>query len=316
MLFKRLKYNQPGTVRPRDIPERGKVMKRNNSLRVLIILLVCGPMFLVLPSCRTARDYLAASARADGPEERIRAADRAIEIGGLPASYLSMAYNNRAWGWLDLHQPVRAMEDLHQALALDANNAYAYNNLGLALIEDGRAREAVDVLTKAARLAPDNVLIWVNRGLAYNDLEKFPEALADSKRALAIDPGQPMALINRGHAYHEMGYRDQALADCEAAVKSDPEHPVALNSLAFLLATCPKKTLRDGPRAVRLAEKAVAISPGTVMIWDTLAASYTEAGRLRGGLSNSEKGPGSAGRKGDPPGKEAKGRLFATVGRD
>jgi serine/threonine protein kinase/tetratricopeptide (TPR) repeat protein len=55
----------------------------------------------------------------------------------------------------------------------------------------------------------------------------------------------------------------------------------ALNELAWLLATCPDASMRDGPRAVVLAGRAVtATIPKYGPYLDTLAAAYAEAGQF------------------------------------
>jgi hypothetical protein len=60
----------------------------------------------------------------------------------------------------------------------------------------------------------------------------------------------------------------------------------ALNNLAWLLATSPDSSLRDGPNAVALAEKAVAASNRKVS-WNlgTLAAAYAEIGQFEKAVS-------------------------------
>jgi Flp pilus assembly protein TadD len=54
---------------------------------------------------------------------------------------------------------------------------------------------------------------------------------------------------------------------------------MAQNNLAWLLATCPDNSLRNGQKAVELAQQAVQLSGGkSPEILDTLAAAYAEAG--------------------------------------
>jgi WD40 repeat protein len=52
-----------------------------------------------------------------------------------------------------------------------------------------------------------------------------------------------------------------------------------LNDLAWQLATSPDSTVRDGPKALALAKKAVTLTDGKdPLILDTLAAAYAETG--------------------------------------
>ena len=51
--------------------------------------------------------------------------------------------------------------------------------------------------------------------------------------------------------------------------------------LAQMLATCDAVAIRNGPEAVRLAERAIRLMPATdVSILDVLAAAYAEVGRF------------------------------------
>lgn len=62
------------------------------------------------------------------------------------------------------------------------------------------------------------------------------------------------------------------------------------NSLAWLLATCPDPTIRDGPRAVRVAKQACdATEWSDPCILDTLAAACAESGDLESAVKWSEK---------------------------
>jgi hypothetical protein len=54
-----------------------------------------------------------------------------------------------------------------------------------------------------------------------------------------------------------------------------------LNNLAWLLATCPDASVRNGARAVELAQQAERLSGGQdPSMLGTLAAAYAEAGRF------------------------------------
>jgi tetratricopeptide (TPR) repeat protein len=63
------------------------------------------------------------------------------------------------------------------------------------------------------------------------------------------------------------------------ALACDPEYALAHNALAWLLATGPDGKLRDGNRAVELAQKALTLR-NTANHWDTLAAAHAEAGNF------------------------------------
>jgi Flp pilus assembly protein TadD len=69
-----------------------------------------------------------------------------------------------------------------------------------------------------------------------------------------------------------------------------PDSAAALDRLAGLLATSSAAAMRNGPEAVRLAEKACALTgrrnPGFL---DTLAAAYAEVGRFPEAISAAQE---------------------------
>jgi tetratricopeptide (TPR) repeat protein len=71
----------------------------------------------------------------------------------------------------------------------------------------------------------------------------------------------------------------KAVADYSQAILLDPKGAREYNNLAWLLATCPQASVRDGKKAVQYALQACELSewkdPACV---DTLAAAYAEGG--------------------------------------
>jgi tetratricopeptide (TPR) repeat protein len=81
-----------------------------------------------------------------------------------------------------------------------------------------------------------------------------------------------------------------AMARYRRALEIDPYLVEALNNLAWLLATCPEASLRNGAEAVRLAEQACQITEyHRTMLVGTLAAAYAEAGRFPDAVATAQK---------------------------
>ena len=112
------------------------------------------------------------------------------------------------------------------------------------------------------------------------------QSLSETRNNLAI------AHSNRGITYSDRGEFDRALADYEQALKLNPNLAQAMNSLAWDLATMPSSRLRDGPRAVELAEEALALDANEPGFLDTAAAAYAEAGRFADAVRAQEKAVG------------------------
>jgi tetratricopeptide (TPR) repeat protein len=99
------------------------------------------------------------------------------------------------------------------------------------------------------------------------------------------------------HAHYQLGLALQSRSKFAAAITQfqkvlelDPKHVTARNNLAWLLATCPENSLRDGKKAAELAQQAVQLSGGkSPEILDTLAAAYAEAGRFPEAVATAQR---------------------------
>jgi Flp pilus assembly protein TadD len=79
----------------------------------------------------------------------------------------------------------------------------------------------------------------------------------------------------------QSGHPSEAVTHYRAALKLKSDWPPPLLGLAWLLATYPAAEFRRGNEAIQLAEKACELTQSTrAEAWDTLAASYAEAGQF------------------------------------
>lgn len=160
----------------------------------------------------------------------------------------------------------------------------AYNNLGHFLLRRGSVDEATTNFRKALELNPVDATarqgVRVNLGNALLNKGEVDEALDQLEKASAIQP-DARAHNSLGSALRQKGRFDEAIAHYEKAVQMAPQSSALCRNLAWLLATCPDPSLRNGPRAVELAERAEQLSGGRdpEMI-HTLAAGYAQEGQF------------------------------------
>jgi hypothetical protein len=96
-----------------------------------------------------------------------------------------------------------------------------------------------------------------------------------------------------------MGNRRLAARHFAAAVAGRQDEPFLLNRLGWLLATSPEDDVRDGARAVEVAERAVRITRrDDATSLDTLAAAYAETGRFDAAVAAAREAITVATRKG------------------
>jgi tetratricopeptide (TPR) repeat protein len=79
------------------------------------------------------------------------------------------------------------------------------------------------------------------------------------------------------------------------ALEAEPKLLTALNNLAWLLATDPDAQIRNGSRAVELADRACQLTEWkAAFLVGTLAAGYAEAGRFEDARNTAQKAIGIA----------------------
>ena len=107
------------------------------------------------------------------------------------------------------------------------------------------------------------------------------EAIAHYQKALEIKPDYAEAHNNLGLGLAGRGQFDEAIAHYRKALEIEPGNAEFCNNLAWLRATGPLASVREGAEAVDLAQRAVRLSGGEKPeILDTLAAAYAEAKRF------------------------------------
>jgi tetratricopeptide (TPR) repeat protein len=119
---------------------------------------------------------------------------------------------------------------------------------------------------------------YYERGNYFQFKQKADDkAIADYSEAIRIDPQFGAPYAQRGWAFlHKKAY-GKAKSDFAQAIKLDEASDRAHNGMAWLLATCPEEKLRDGKKAVELANKALRLARGNdPNVMDTLAAAYAE----------------------------------------
>jgi Flp pilus assembly protein TadD len=176
------------------------------------------------------------------------------------------------------------------ALAVTQDNPVAHNNLGAAFLRKGQVDEAIIQLRKALETSPNYAGAHNNLGLAFIQKRQLDEAIAQFQKALEIQPHSAVVQNNFADALLRKGQLDEAIAHYHRVLVLDTNSTVALNNLAWLLATAPQASLRNGGEAVRLAERACQLTQyKEAFLIGTLAAAYAEAGRFNDAVAAAQK---------------------------
>jgi tetratricopeptide (TPR) repeat protein len=168
-----------------------------------------------------------------------------------------------------------------KALQIKPAFAEAQFNLGKAFRLEGKVDEAIVQFQKALQIKPDFAPALFNLGNTFLQQGKADQAVAQFQRALEINPTNAGIHLNLGLCFSQLGRMDEAILQYEKALQLEPADPKIQNNLAWLLATCPGASLRDGNKAVELARQANELTGGkNPIILHTLAAAFAEAGRF------------------------------------
>jgi tetratricopeptide (TPR) repeat protein len=187
------------------------------------------------------------------------------------------------------------------ALAVTSNNDVALNNLGIISLDKGELDDAITKLQAAIDLRPENAPAHDNLAKALLRKGRVSEAMVHYRKFLEIQPASVEARNTLGTALIQKGYVKEAIKQWQEALAIQPENGNAASNLAWVYATSPEDSLRDGTRAADLGEKALRISAGKIpMIYKVLAAAYAENGRFADAVETAQRGAELATSQGNP----------------
>ena len=205
-----------------------------------------------------------------------------------------------------------AIAVLEALIEEEPENAGAHFNLGVAYAEVGELDLAVRALGETVRLDPRNARASYNLGQIHAALGDYEQALASYEAAVAVDPGytqahvgladslwrllrcedllshfrlvlegSPELVAERIHAAicaSEMGDFNAARVWLDEGLAALPDQPQLSEALVRVLAASDDVAVRDGARAVLVAEDLVARLPQPSSL-ESLAMAYAELGR-------------------------------------
>jgi tetratricopeptide (TPR) repeat protein len=190
--------------------------------------------------------------------------------------------NFRVAGWIDPDDVV-ALKDatgLFDRLAQEQREkAEVFYGRGRVQQALERWDQAIADYTEAIRLAPEIAAHYEARGYARSRKRDFDGAVEDYNKAIELDPLSVQTYRLRAGLHADRGEYADAIADYNRAVRLNPNDQALINDRAWMLATCPDATYRNGEQAVADATRACELGQ-----WDvfnrlgTLAASYAEKG--------------------------------------
>jgi tetratricopeptide (TPR) repeat protein len=204
-------------------------------------------------------------------------------IARNPSSFL--ARNNLGAILVQTKRLDEAVSEYRHVLAMQPDDADAHYDFANCLVFEGRFTDAIPEYEKALQLKPDHVEAHNSFAALLDQLGRTGDAIGHWEKAVALDPHDANAEEHLGADLLRAGRVEEAVGHFRKVLDLQPGLLAAENNLAWILATCPLDSLRNGPEAVALAQEADHAQPNNPDILSTLAAANAEAGRLPDALS-------------------------------
>ncbi|KAF5407283.1 MAG: Tetratricopeptide repeat protein [Candidatus Udaeobacter sp.] len=124
--------------------------------------------------------------------------------------------------------------------------------------------------------------------------DRVDEGISHSEEALKIQPRNANAHDTLALGLFRSGRVNEAVTHWKESLKIRPDGMNAQSNLAWVFATSPDASLRDGAKAVELAKKAIkyagnANDTNVTIILRTLAAGYAETGRFAEAIETAQQ---------------------------
>jgi len=199
------------------------------------------------------------------------------------------AYVFRAYAYVTLGTPQRALYDCNMACLLNPDSDEAYAVRARVHNQLGQPDRALADLDHAIDLNPDNPEFHYSRAIARAGRGDYGRADQDFADAIALSPGRPRNRAEyfaaKGLCHSKIGKFRKGIEECKSALLYDADCTVALNNLAWLLATAPDAKDRNGRLALDYAIRACELSGWhDAFCLGTLAAACAETGDYDGAI--------------------------------
>jgi tetratricopeptide (TPR) repeat protein len=178
-----------------------------------------------------------------------------------------------------------------RTLAITRNNDVAENNLGIVFLAQGKLDEAISLLQAAVALRPENSPAHENLAKALIQKGEVADALVHYQKLLELQPDNIEVHNIVGTVLVQQHRIRDGVEEWHKVLAIQPDNGNAMSNLAWVFATSPDDSLRDGVKAVQLAQEALRISARRIpLLFRTLAAAYAETGEFSKAIQTAQEG--------------------------
>jgi tetratricopeptide (TPR) repeat protein len=242
-------------------------------------------------------DFLAAILAKQGQtDEALAQLEQAIRVFPESATFHSrLAVELKRQGKFD-----RAIDEWRQVVRLNPNSPQPRVGLANTMLANGETARAIHECREVLKDEPDTIEAIFVLATALAAEGKAEEAIPALQRALQIDPQSAPVHFRLGLALNDQGDSKQALVHLNEAVRLKPDDVPALWQTAWILATNPDASIRNGAEGVELATRAIRLSGGREpRAFDALAAALAESKNFSAAVEVAEQASAAALVRGD-----------------
>jgi tetratricopeptide (TPR) repeat protein/tRNA A-37 threonylcarbamoyl transferase component Bud32 len=180
--------------------------------------------------------------------------------------------------------------EFRAAFRLTPGTPFIREGLLRILREQGKTPPDVEeVLREVVRRNPMDAAAHIQFGEFLAQQRNLGEAESEYRQAIRLLPDHASLRRILGWVLEQRGLRAEAVAVYKEAIRLQADSWDAQGFLARLLTTCPEPNLRDTPRALEAARKAVELAPQAVMTWEALGWAEYRAGNWQASITALEK---------------------------
>lgn len=211
-------------------------------------------------------------------------------------SYLKLNPKSaKVWGMLGdsefkMGKLDQAINSYQQSLAIDPSASSPRYGLACALASGGKFLEAEKNLTQI--IAKDQKMpeAFFQMGVVSASLNKPQVALEHLQKAVSLRGTNALYRYHLGIVLSQLGRKLESIKAYEETIQLDDKFAEPLNNLAWMLAADSDPAIRNGTRAVELAERAVKLTDWKeAFLIGTLAAAYAEAGSFDDAVKTAQR---------------------------
>jgi tetratricopeptide (TPR) repeat protein len=202
-----------------------------------------------------------------------------------------------------------AVEQFHEYVWLNPNDAAGHRILGMAYCELGEFAQAVDPFLRALRLGPESAEDYYVLGLAYSELQQHENAARAFSSAIRFEPDNAANHCGLATSYLQLHRPAEAMQHAKEALRLKPDSADAYLQLACAL-HFDQKTFVEAAAAY---QKSLELEPGQFVALANLGDVNLRLGRIeeaRDSLMQARKINPS-----DPKLHHLLGRIYLRLGR-